>query len=259
MPDSFTGNHDYADNPPRGRVGRPATRPPRRGRGQPPARLVAHRRSRSVRDGRAHAHEPVGLGRRSRRRADAGMPTPMPVPMPMPFAGGGAGISGPNVSSAAARRWTRRCSPCSARRCATRAAASDASPRAWWRARSPPGQRASSARWPRTPTPASARVGLLGLGELEDPGTIGTITNALGDRDANVRAMAAWALGQLEDPQAIAPLGKALGDESPLVRRRAAWALGEIEDEAALAPSRACAPRPRRRRSAHRGVGDGRD
>jgi HEAT repeats len=50
-------------------------------------------------------------------------------------------------------------------------------------------------------------IGLLGLGELEDPRTIDTMTNALGDRDANVRAMAAWALGQLEDTQGIALLG----------------------------------------------------
>jgi HEAT repeat protein len=67
----------------------------------------------------------------------------------------------------------------------------------------------------------------LGLGELEDPGAIETMTNALGDRDTVVRAMAAWALDRLEGIAAIAPLGKALSDDPSPVRRRAAWAARE--------------------------------
>jgi HEAT repeat protein len=78
----------------------------------------------------------------------------------------------------------------------------------------------------------------LGLGELEDPGAIETMTNALGDRDTVVRAMAAWALDRLEGIAAIAPLGKALSDDPSPVRRRAAWAAREIEYEAALAVRR---------------------
>ena len=162
------------------------------------------------------------------------MPTPMPVPMPMPFAGSGPDISGPNVGDRAGRALDAkvlavfRAALRDQSRCIRRIAARVV-------AREEPAWAPSEFGALAKEADAGLReIALLGLGQLEDPRTLGTMTTALGDRDVNVRAMAAWALGQLEDTRGIGPLGKALGDESPLVRRRSAWALGEIENDAAL-------------------------
>ena len=129
----------------------------------------------------------------------APMPMPMPAPMPMPFAGRGPGISGPNVSYraghgaraqvlAAFRTALRDQSRC-VRRIAARMVARE------------------QPTWASTEFGAMAKdadaglreTGMLGLGELEDPRTIGAMTSGLGDRDVAVRAMAAWALGQLRN------------------------------------------------------------
>ena len=174
----------------------------------------------------------------------APMPMPMPAPMPMPLAGRGPGISGPNISYrngraldarvlAAFRTALRDPSRC-VRRIAARMVAREA----------PTWAAAEFGALAKDAEAGFREIGMLGLGELEDPRTIGAITTGLGDRDVAVRAMAAWALGQLELLEAVPTLGKALGDESALVRRRAAWALGEIEDELGSGAARAGAARP---------------
>ena len=155
-------------------------------------------------------------------------PMPMPVPMPMPFAGRGQGIAGPSVGRHAGKaidekvlaifRTALRDQSWCVRRIAARLVAQE----------EPSWALSEFNALAKDAEPGFREVGLLGLGELEDPRSIDTMANALGDRDVNVRAMAAWALGQVEDIRAITPLAKALGDDSPLVRRRASWALGEI-------------------------------
>lgn len=122
------------------------------------------------------------------------MPTPMPVPIPMPFAGGGPGISGPNVSRRAGmasdpsvlavfRTALRDQSRCVGR-IAARVVAREA----------PTWAAAEFGALAKDADAGLREIGLLGLGELEDPLTVGTMTTALGDRDVNVRARAAWAL-----------------------------------------------------------------
>jgi HEAT repeat protein len=132
------------------------------------------------------------------------MPTPMPVPMPMPFAGGGPGRSGRNVSYRAStsldarvlavfRTALRDQNHCVARIAARMVAREEPT----WAA----GEFGALAK----DADAGVReVGLLGLGELEDPGTMDTMVNRLADRDANVRAMAAWRCGPSERSKAVA-------------------------------------------------------
>ena len=74
------------------------------------------------------------------------------------------------------------------------------------------------------------------LARINDPRAIAPIVKALGARNRNVRANAAWTLRKLGDPQAVEPLIKALGDQSPIVREAAAWALHELEDRRAVDP-----------------------
>ena len=189
----------------------------------------------------------------------APMPMPMPVPMPMPFAGRGPGVSGPQISYragaalspqvlAAFRTALRDQSRC-VRRIAARMIARE------------------KPAWAPTEFGTLAKDADAGLREVGHAGTRrarGSADDrrddaALSDRDAAVRAMAAWALGQLEVPEAIPALGKALDDDSVLVRRRAAWALGEIEDEAALAPLERALRDREPERATDRRVGHGRD
>jgi hypothetical protein len=136
----------------------------------------------------------------------APMPMPMPAPMPMPFAGRGPGISGPNASYrspaldagvlAAFRAALRDQSRC-VRRISARMVARE---RPTWAA-------AEFGGLAKDADAGLREAGLLGLGELEDARTIGAITAGLSDREATVRAMAAWALGELEMLEGIAALG----------------------------------------------------
>src|SRR5262245_17380183 len=125
------------------------------------------------------------------------MPTPTPTPTPMPRAGGldvrlprlgvrGARDLDPQVLAVfrSALKDPNRCVRSIAARMVARArpswAATDLSALA------------------KDASPDLRETGLLGLGGLEDPQTIGVMTAALGDGQPSVRAMAAWALGQLE-------------------------------------------------------------
>lgn len=59
---------------------------------------------------------------------------------------------------------------------------------------------------------------------------------ALGDRETEARAGAAFALGQIRDPRAAGPLIQTLSDGDAFVRACAAWALGQIKDVRAVEP-----------------------
>jgi len=74
------------------------------------------------------------------------------------------------------------------------------------------------------------------LARINDPRAIAPLVKALGARDGNVRANAAWTLRKLGDPRAVEPLINALGDPSPIVRGAAAWALLEVGDRRAVDP-----------------------
>jgi len=63
------------------------------------------------------------------------------------------------------------------------------------------------------------------LARINDPRAIAPLLKALGARDGNVRANAAWTLRKLGDPRAVEPLINALGDRSPIVRGAAASAI----------------------------------
>ena len=75
---------------------------------------------------------------------------------------------------------------------------------------------------------AAHAVGRVGLAE----GVAPLAAVLAGDRDAEVRQMAAFALGLIGHRSAVEPLRAALGDPSALVRGRAAEALGLIGDTA---------------------------
>jgi HEAT repeat protein len=75
---------------------------------------------------------------------------------------------------------------------------------------------------------------ILGVGWSGDQRAVGPLTGMLGDRDAEVRAGAAWALGHVESHESTQPLIRLTGDGEPKVRRAAARALGRIEDAAAI-------------------------
>ena len=97
------------------------------------------------------------------------MPTPMPVPMPMPFGGGGAGSSGPKVSHRVNRALDAkvlavfRTALRDQSRCVRRIAARMV-------AREEPAWAASEFSALAKDADAGLReIGLLGLGELEDP------------------------------------------------------------------------------------------
>jgi cyclophilin family peptidyl-prolyl cis-trans isomerase/HEAT repeat protein len=75
---------------------------------------------------------------------------------------------------------------------------------------------------------AAQAVGRAGLAE----GVAALAAVLAGDRDAEVRQMAAFALGLVGHRSAVEPLRAALGDPSALVRGRAAEALGLIGDTA---------------------------
>ena len=65
---------------------------------------------------------------------------------------------------------------------------------------------------------------------------LGTLETSLGDRDAAVAAMAAWALGEIEDRASIPALVRAMKGSEPRVRLAAIWALGQIDDAQRCAP-----------------------
>ncbi len=57
---------------------------------------------------------------------------------------------------------------------------------------------------------------------------------ALKDRDADIRANAAWILGQIKDERAVEPLIEAARDRNAKVRSYAALALGKLGDKRAI-------------------------
>jgi hypothetical protein len=116
------------------------------------------------------------------------MPTPMPVPVPMPFAGG-PGINGPHVSHRTGGRMDAkvlavfRTALRDQSRCVRRIAARMV-------AREEPAWAASEFNTLVKDADAGLReIGLLGLGELEDPRTFDAITAA-------TRTFAAWPRGR---------------------------------------------------------------
>ena len=111
----------------------------------------------------------------------APMPMPMPVPMPMPFAGRGVGVSAPKIGRlgrnemdpralAAYRTALRDQSRC-VRRIAARIVARE---RPAWAA-------AEFAALAKDAEAGYREIGILGLGELEDPKSIGAVTAGLTD------------------------------------------------------------------------------
>ena len=58
---------------------------------------------------------------------------------------------------------------------------------------------------------------------------LAALTEALHDKDADVRRVAAIALGKLGDPSAISALTEALHDEKAWVRETAAIALRKLQ------------------------------
>jgi HEAT repeat protein len=73
------------------------------------------------------------------------------------------------------------------------------------------------------------------LGQLGSPRAVGTLLNALGDINDQVRARAAGALGKLQDRQSVPQLiHLMLSDPVPFVRIQSVRALGAIGDQRAL-------------------------
>jgi hypothetical protein len=70
------------------------------------------------------------------------------------------------------------------------------------------------------------------LGEIGDKRAVASLIQALKDKDGRVHAAAATALGKIGDTQAIEPLNAALKDESDSVRSAAAQALDTIAGKA---------------------------
>lgn len=69
------------------------------------------------------------------------------------------------------------------------------------------------------------------LGEHEARRAVEPLEDALlGDSDANVRLVSAWALGEIKDEESIPDLMRALDDRDPFVREMAVLSLGEIEN-----------------------------
>jgi len=66
------------------------------------------------------------------------------------------------------------------------------------------------------------------LGRIKDSRTMEPLVDALGHRDARVRAEAAAALGELRDPSAVDPLMRATRDPDHNVRAQAGWALDRL-------------------------------
>jgi HEAT repeat protein len=79
-----------------------------------------------------------------------------------------------------------------------------------------------------SPTIREAAAHAAGVGEVRD--VLAALENSLGDRDASVAAMAAWAIGEIEDRSSIPALVKAMKGE-PRVRLAAIWAIGQIDDK----------------------------
>ena len=111
------------------------------------------------------------------------MPIPMPTPMPMPHAGGGIDIRSPSLGARGgteldpqvlqafrgALKDSSRCVRHIAARMVARA-------RPTWAA-------AEFGALAKDADAGFRETGLVGLGELEDPATMGVITAGLGDRD----------------------------------------------------------------------------
>ena len=72
------------------------------------------------------------------------------------------------------------------------------------------------------------------LVEIKDPQAVPALSQALRDKNSDVRYRAAKALGKIKDPRAVEPLMEALKDEREYVRKVAAEALGERKDPRAV-------------------------
>ncbi len=150
---------------------------------------------------------------------------PMPMPMPMPFADGGIHVN-PSIHGVG---WHKKADAVALgafrvglrdpSRCVRHIAArvlGDAKP---------PWAYQTFTAMSKDADAGLRETGILGLGELEDPRSLGGLGDALADRETRVRAMAAWALGELEDSRAIEPLkrvlatGTRLSDLRRLVRQ----------------------------------------
>jgi hypothetical protein len=66
------------------------------------------------------------------------------------------------------------------------------------------------------------------LGRVKDTRAMDPLVEALGHRDARVRAESAAALGELRDPSAVDPLMRATRDPDHNVRAQAGWALDRL-------------------------------
>jgi len=77
---------------------------------------------------------------------------------------------------------------------------------------------------------AAVALGRIGKSAFEP------VTQALKDKDPNIRVYAAIALGKMNDKLAVKPLIEALKDEDSDVRCHAADSLGEIGDKSAVKP-----------------------
>ncbi|MCB9505573.1 MAG: HEAT repeat domain-containing protein, partial [Gemmatimonadales bacterium] len=93
---------------------------------------------------------------------------------------------------------------------------------------------AALARLATDANPRIREAGLLAIGTHDRPDLRTRVESALTDREAGVRAMAAWALGSLEDRASVDALTPVLRDPDLRVRTNAAWALGTIEDPRAV-------------------------
>ena len=74
------------------------------------------------------------------------------------------------------------------------------------------------------------------LSDLNDPGSVDQLIQALKDDDSGVRKAAALALGELGDSSAVDPLIRSLRDEDSEVRESAISSLGKLNDSRAVDP-----------------------
>jgi HEAT repeat protein len=81
----------------------------------------------------------------------------------------------------------------------------------------------------RDPSETTREMAAFALAIGKPPSALEPLTAALSDPSPGVRSLAAFALGEIDDPSAIPALAALLrGDRDAEVRRMAAWAIGEI-------------------------------
>ncbi|HJR43214.1 MAG TPA: HEAT repeat domain-containing protein [Gemmatimonadaceae bacterium] len=81
----------------------------------------------------------------------------------------------------------------------------------------------------RDPLETTREMAAFALAIGKPPSALEPLTAALSDPSPGVRSLAAFALGEIDDPSAIPALTALLrGDRDAEVRRMAAWAIGEI-------------------------------